>query len=115
MHFRIASGCTPCVAACHPVASSLQPDAAQLGLMLLLLGAGARLHLYRRHTVTRHLTLAALALVSRERARLAVLSADSADAIVIAGVQFHTADALLWQSLGNAITARVHVPFSGGK
>ena len=65
--------------------------------------------------MTRHLTIAALALMGRERARLAVLGADSAEALVLAGVQFHASDQALWRALGNAIAHRIRAPFGGGQ
>lgn len=61
------------------------------------------------------LTIAALALYSRERARLAALQARDAEALVVAGVQFQTADRCLVVAVTALCNRVLGVPFGGGK
>lgn len=75
---------------------------------------GVRSHIHRRR-MPHPLTIIALALYSRERARFAALKARDAEGLVTAGVEFQTAD----RCLGVAVTALCNrvlgVPFGGGQ
>lgn len=61
------------------------------------------------------LTLIALTLYSRERARLAALRACDAEALVRAGVEFHTANGCLSVAVTALANRALGVPFGGGQ
>jgi len=61
------------------------------------------------------LTIIALTLYSRERARAAALRARDAEAPVRAGVEFHTADRCLSVAVTALCNRVLGVPFGGGQ
>ena len=61
------------------------------------------------------LTICALALYSRERARLAALQACDAEALVTAGIQFQTADRCFLVAARTLLNRVIGVPFGGAK
>lgn len=75
---------------------------------------GVRSHIHEEF-MPHPLIICALALYSRERARFDALQASDAEALVIAGIQFQTADRCLDVAVTALCNRLLGVPFGGGQ